>query len=391
MNADFNEVVNRRGTGSEKWNVQENELPMWVADMDFPTAPCVRRAVERRAAHGIFGYSSFPESWHEAYRKWWGTHHGLAISSEELLFVTGVIPAIASAVRKFTSPGDSVVIQTPVYNHFFNSILQNGRQVLENPLVYRDGEYSMDFDDLEKKLSEPRTGMLILCNPQNPVGKIWNLEELARIGSLCKQHRVLVFSDEIHCDLTAPDRGYIPFASVDETCRMNSITALAPTKAFNIAGLHSAAVFVPEKGLRERMDGALKADEAADPGAFAVDAATAAFTDEGWEWLVSLRNYIGENKRTACAYLERELPEIHAVPQDATYLMWLDISRYTDRSDLFQQFLRKETGLFLTPGTIYGGNGNRFLRMNVACPRSVLEDGLKRLQTGLALWRKRRN
>ena len=389
MNYHFDKVMDRRGTGSEKWNVQENELPMWVADMDFPTAPCVRRAIEKRAAHGVFGYSSIPEDWYDAYRNWWGEHHGLDIAREELLFVTGVIPAISAAVRTFTAPDDKVIIQTPVYNHFFTSILNNGRSVLENPLIYRDGKYEMDLQDLEKKLSDPQATLLILCNPQNPVGKIWNREQLAQIGSLCRKHGVLVFSDEIHCDLTAPDKAYIPFASVDEACRMNSITALAPTKTFNIAGIHSAAVFVPEEGLRQRMKRALNTVEVAEPNAFAVDATTAAFSGEGWNWLVSLRGYIEENKKEVRAFLEKELPEVYALPQDATYLMWLDISRYSNNSGELQRFLRKETGLYVTAGNIYGDNGRTFLRLNVACPRRLLEDGLERFRTGLELWRKR--
>ena len=389
MNYHFDKVTDRRGTGSEKWNVQENELPMWVADMDFPTAPCVRRAIEKRAAHGVFGYSSIPEDWYDAYRNWWGEHHGLDVAREELLFVTGVIPAISAAVRTFTAPDDKVIIQTPVYNHFFTSILNNGRSVLENPLIYRDGKYEMDLQDLEKKLSDPQATLLILCNPQNPVGKIWNREQLAQIGSLCRKHGVLVFSDEIHCDLTAPDKAYIPFASVDEACRMNSITALAPTKTFNIAGIHSAAVFVPEEGLRQRMKRALNTVEVAEPNAFAVDATTAAFSGEGWNWLVSLRGYIEENKKEVRAFLEKELPEVYALPQDATYLMWLDISRYSDNSGELQRFLRKETGLYVTAGNIYGDNGRTFLRLNVACPRRLLEDGLERFRTGLELWRKR--
>ena len=389
MKNDFNAITDRRGTGSEKWNVRDNELPMWVADMDFPAAPCIRRAIEKRAAHGVFGYSSIPEAWYDAYRNWWGTHHGLNMDRKDLLFVTGVIPALSSAIREFTSAGDKIIIQTPVYNHFFYSIRQNGREVLENPLIYRNGEYGMDFEDLDRKLSDPRAGMLILCNPQNPVGKIWSREELATIGSLCKKHGIPVISDEIHCDLTAPGRGYVPFASVDETCRMNSITAIAPTKAFNIAGLKTAAAFVPAEELRRRMDHALAEAEAADPNAFAMDAVTAAFSGEGWEWLEALREYIAENKKAVYDFLEKELPEIHAVLQDATYLMWLDISRYTDNSTEFQRFLRKETGLYVTDGAIYGGNGDRFLRLNVACPRSVLLDGLARLRTGTGLWRNR--
>ena len=387
MDFGFDRITDRRASGSVKWDVRDNELPMWVADMDFPAAPCIRRAVEQRAAHGVFGYSILPDAWYDAYRNWWGTHHGLEIGRNELIFVTGVIPAISTAVRKFTTPAEKIVIQTPVYNHFFSSIVNNGRRVLENPLIYENGTYRMDFEDLEKKLSDPLATMMILCNPQNPAGRTWSREDLARIGELCRKHHVLVFSDEIHCDLTAPGHAYVPFASVDETCRMNSISALAPTKTFNIAGINSAAVLVPEEGLRQRIDRALNTDEVAEPNAFAAEATIAAFTDEGWEWLTALRAYIEGNKQAAYAFIKKELPDVYAVPQDATYLMWLDVSRYTDDSAQLQRFIREKTGLFVTEGTIYGGNGNRFLRLNVASPRTVLEDGLNRLREGLALWR----
>ncbi len=383
MDDRFDRIADRRGTGSLKWDVKENELPMWVADMDFPTAPCVRRAIEKRAAHGIFGYSIIPDTWYDAYRNWWGKHHGLDICREELIFTTGVIPALSTAVRKFTTPAEKIVIQTPVYNIFVNSIVNNGRRVLENPLVYRDGKYDMDFADLEEKLSDPLTTMMILCNPQNPAGKIWSREHLARVGELCRNHHVLVFSDEIHCDLTAPDASYIPFASVNETCRMNSITAVAPTKAFNIAGTQSAAVFVPEEGLRQRMDRALNTDEVAEPNAFAIDAAVAAFSDEGWEWLTALRGYIARNRETVYEFIRSELPDVYALPQDATYLMWLDVSRYTDNAESLQRRIREKTGLYLSAGNIYGGNGHYFLRLNIACPKALLEDGLKRLKAGL--------
>ena len=379
----FDRITDRRGTGSLKWDVADNELPMWVADMDFPTAPCVRRAIEKRAAHGIFGYSIIPDAWYEAYRNWWDKHHGLAFRREDLIFTTGVIPALSTAVRKFTAPAEKIVIQTPVYNIFFNSVVNNGRRVLENPLVYRDGVFDMDFDDLEKKLSDPLTTMMILCNPQNPAGKIWSRERLARVGELCRKHHVLVFSDEIHCDLTAPDCSYIPFASVNDVCRYNSITAVAPTKAFNIAGTQSAAVIVPEEGLRQRMDRALNTDEVAEPNAFAVDAAVAAFSDEGWEWLSALRRYIDRNKKTVYAFIRDKLPDLHAVPQDATYLMWLDVSRYTDDAAELQRRIREKTGLYLSAGNIFGGCGSHFLRMNVACPEALLKDGLCRLRAAL--------
>ena len=379
----FDEEIDRSGTGSLKWDVAEGELPMWVADMDFYTAPCVRKAIEKRAAHGIFGYSIIPEEWSKSYQDWWLKHHDLVIDKNWLIFTTGVIPAISTAVRKFTTPAERIVIQTPVYNIFYNCIINNGRRVLENPLVCHDGVYEMDFADLEKKMSDPQTTMMILCNPQNPVGKIWDADTLSRVGELAAKHHVLVFSDEIHCDLTAPDHSYVPYASVSETCRMNSITAVAPTKCFGIPGINSAAVIVPDEGIRQRMDRALNTDEVAEPNAFAVDATIAAFSDEGWEWLSELREYIEENKSYVYDYIEKELPEVKAVRQDATYLMWLDVSSYTDESTKLQKFIREKTGLFVSTGEIYGGEGNRFLRLNVACPRSRVEDGLNRLKQGL--------
>ena len=379
----FDEEIDRSGTGSLKWDVAEGELPMWVADMDFYTAPCVRKAIEKRAAHGIFGYSIIPEEWSKSYQDWWLKHHDLVIDKNWLIFTTGVIPAISTAVRKFTTPAERIVIQTPVYNIFYNCIINNGRRVLENPLVSHDGVYEMDFEDLERKLSDPQTTMMILCNPQNPVGKIWDADTLARVGELAAKHHVLVFSDEIHCDLTSPGHSYVPYASVSETCRMNSITAVAPTKCFGMPGVSSAAVIVPEEGIRQRMDRALNTDEVAEPNAFAVDATIAAFSDEGWEWLSQLREYIEDNKSYVYDFLKKELPEVKAVRQDATYLMWLDVSHYTDESTKLQKFIREKTGLFVSTGEIYGGEGNRFLRLNVACPRSLVEDGLNRLKQGL--------
>ena len=382
----FDEIIDRRGTNSLKWDVREGELPMWVADMDFATAPCIREAVERRASHGIFGYNIIPDEWYSAYQNWWISYHDTMIDRESLIFTTGVIPALSTAVRKFTTPAEKIIIQTPVYNIFFNSIINNGRRVLENPLVYRDGTYEMDFVDLEKKLSDPLTTMLILCNPHNPVGKLWDADTLGRLGELCKKHHVLVFSDEIHCDLTKPDCDYVPFMSVSETCRYNSITAIAPTKTFSIPGLATAAVVVPEDGLRERMDRALNTDEVAEPAAFAIDAAIAAFSKDGREWLDELRIYIEENKNEVYSFIDSQLPEVKAHRQDATYLLWLDMSHYTDDSERLQKFLREKTGLYMSSGDIYGGEGNHHLRLNVGCPRAYVTDGLSRLKKGLNMW-----
>ena len=385
MTYDFDTPTERRNTNSLKWDVAEGELPMWVADMDFQTAPEIREAIMKRAEHGIFGYSVIPDAWYEAYIQWWKMRHGYTMERDWLIFCTGVVPAISSIVRKMTTPAEKVLIQTPVYNIFFNSILNNGRQVLESPLRYDGKEYRIDFADLEEKLSDPQTALMILCNPHNPTGKIWDRQTLEKIGALCSRHHVTVVSDEIHCDLTDPGESYVPFASVSETCRQISITCMAPTKAFNLAGLQTAAVSVPDEVLRHKVWRALNTDEAAEPNAFAVEAAVAAFT-RGADWLDALRDYLYENKKLAEAYIEKEIPGVRAVASQATYLLWLDCSGLIGCGREAAGFLRRETGLYLSEGSQYGGNGADFLRMNIACPRAVLKDGLERLKNGLAAY-----
>lgn len=384
MNYDFDTVVNRRNSYSYKWDVKTNELPMWVADMDFQTAPEIRKALANRVEHGVFGYGIVPNEWNDAYVQWWKERHDFVMDPEWLIFCTGVVPAISTAVRKLTTPAEKVLIQTPVYNIFFNSILNNGRNVLESSLVYKEDvkQYTIDFEKLEKDLADPQTSLMILCNPHNPVGKIWDRESLERIGELCKKHHVTVVSDEIHCDLTAPGLSYVPFASVSDTCREISISLIAPTKTFNIAGLQTAAVVVPNPVLRHKMWRALNTDEVAEPNAFAIQAAIAAFT-KGAKWLDELREYVQENKRIVKAFLEKELPEISLVSMDVTYLLWLDCRAFTDNSEELAQQIREKTGLYLSDGVEYGGDGASFLRMNVACPRTTLLDGLERLKKAL--------
>lgn len=376
---DFDKITERRGVGSLKWDVPEGELPMWVADMDFETAPEVTEALKARAAHAIFGYSVVTDDWYDAYIRWWKRRHNLVMEKEWLIFCTGVVPAISSAVRKLTTVGENVLVQTPVYNIFFNSIRNNGRNILESPLVYDGRQYSIDFADLEDKLSDPQTTLMLLCNPHNPVGKIWDRETLARIGELCAKHHVLVLSDEIHCDLTDPGYEYVPFASVSEVCRNNSITCVAPTKTFNLAGLQTAAVVVPDPVIRHKLNRGLNTDEVAEPNAFAVGAAVAAF-EKGEDWLEELRKYLYENKQCVRRFVEEHLPMIKVVPSDATYLLWLDCSEITEDAGKLCSFIRQDSGLYLTEGEEYGSCGRQFLRMNTACPRIRLMDGLNRLK-----------
>ena len=382
MHYDFDKRIDRRGTNSLKWDVAENELPMWVADMDFETAPEVRAAIQERAAHGVFGYTIIPEEWYQAYSDWWKERHDFPLEKDWLTFCTGIVPAISSIVRKLTTPAEKVLVLTPTYNIFFNSILNNGRQVLESRLKYEKGAYRIDYEDLEQKLADPQTTMMIFCNPHNPIGKIWDRDTLERVGELCLKHHVIVVSDEIHCDLTDPGCAYIPFASVSEHCRENCITCMAPTKAFNLAGIQTAAVAVPNPVLRHKVWRGLNTDEVAEPNAFAIDAAVAAFT-KGAEWLDELRAYIRDNKQLVVEYVNKQIPQIEVVPSQATYLLWLycgDIAGFTDGA---ADFIREKTGLYLSGGAQYGAGGEDFLRMNIACPRAVLEDGLHRLKEGI--------
>lgn len=391
MKYNFDEPTDRTGIASLKWDVEAGELPMWVADMDFMAAPEIRSAMQKRLDNGTFGYSIVPQEWNLAYKNWWANRHDFEMEEDWLIFCTGVVPAISSIVRKLTTPNENVLIQTPVYNIFFNSIQNNGCRVLESPLVYENGEYSIDFLDLEEKLSNPQTSLMILCNPHNPIGKIWDRDTLFQIGELCAKHHVTVIADEIHCDLVKPEYSYIPFASVSDTCREISITCIAPTKTFNLAGLQTAAVCVPNPLLRHKVWRGLNTDEVAEPNAFAISATIAAF-EEGADWLDELRTYIWENRRTVEEFVANELSNIKVVNGDATYLLWLDCSNLLENGAGFRgikdsvelaSYIRKSSGLFLSEGLEYGASGRYFLRMNIACQREKVIEGLNRLKKSL--------
>ncbi len=382
MNYDFDSVIDRFGTDSMKWNVNENELPMWVADMDFAVAPEIQEALAKRLNHGIFGYSMPSDAWRDAYIHWWKSKHNLSIERDWLHFVIGIVPAVSSAIRRFSSPGDSVLLMTPVYNHFFFSIESTGRKTLESPLHYENGRYSMDWSRFEEDLAKPGTTLMILCNPQNPTGNIWSAEDLAKIGQLAVDHHVLVLSDEIHCDVTDPDKSYVPFASVNEICRNNCIMFMSPTKCFNVAGIKTAAVCAPNPALREKMWSALASDEIAGCNFFALQTAIAAFNC-GDAWLQQALQYIYNNKLTVADYIRNEIPELTLVQSEATYLLWIDCSRLPGDPSQFTTFLREKTGLFVSNGGYFGEVGRNFFRLNIACPRVTLMDGLNRLKQGV--------
>lgn len=378
MKYNFDEITDRRNTYSLKWDVKEGELPLWVADMDFTTAPCIREAIEKRAAHGIFGYSIVPDEWAESYIYWWKKRHNLELQKDWLIFCTGIVPAISSCVRKLTTPAEKVLIQTPCYNIFFNSIVNNGRFVVESPLGFDGNKYYIDFERLEMDLSDPQVSLMILCNPQNPTGNIWTKAELAKIGELCKKYGVTVISDEIHCDIVEPGKSYIPFASASEICADISVSCIAPTKCFNIAGINTAAVSIPNPLLRHKVWRGLNTDEVAEPNAFAMDATIAAFT-KGEDWLNQLNEYLFENRKIAEKYISELSKNFTVIKGEATYLLWVKVSD-NGNGDNFAEDLRNKTGLFVNGGAEYGKTGEDFVRINLACPRKVLLDALNCLK-----------
>ena len=382
MKYNFDEVIDRRKAYSDKWDVSPGELPMWVADMDFRCAPEVSKALSERLNEGTFGYSYVPKEWNEAYVNWWKDRHGLSMEPDELIFSTGVIPSISSIVRKITTPAEKVLITTPVYNIFFNCILNQGRVPVESPLSVKDGAYAFDFDDIERKLSDPQVSLMLLCNPQNPSGTIWSKEDLAKLGDLCSKYGVTVLSDEIHCDICDPGFEYVPFASASDTCKEISITCLSFTKAFSLSGLQSSAVYVHNRFLRHKVWRGLNTDECAEPNSFAITAAIAAF-NKGQDWLNEMNAYVSENKRIFTEFLAESFPEITPVMGHATYLYWIDVSAITADADALQSFIRKNTGLYIQKGSVYGLGGRSFLRINLACPRSILSDGMKRFKKGV--------
>ena len=389
MPFDFDRIIDSRNTHSYKWDVKADELPMWVADMDFGTEPAVVEAIEKRLRQGAFGYNTVPDSFRESIIRWWQRRHRFTMEKEWILYCTGVVPAISSIVRKMTEIGDDIVVLAPVYNIFYNSILNNGRKLLASELRYADGSYTIDYADLEEKLSRETTSLFIFCNPHNPIGKVWDRPTLERIAELCIKHDVLVVSDEIHCDLTHIGHAYIPFASLSKEIADRTISCIAPTKTFNIAGLQTAAIVIPNPEIRKQVDRGINTDEVAEPNTFAIQAAEAAF-DEGEEWLEELREYLELNREFLIGSLKELVPEVQVIEAEATYLAWIDCAAITEDTKALCAFIREKTGLYLSAGDIFGGNGSRFVRWNYACPKSLLEDGIQRFVEGVALCQKDR-
>ena len=387
MTYNFDQCPDRRGTESVKWDLYPGTLPLWVADMDFKVAPEIQAALQKRLEHGVFGYELVPDSYFEAMHRWFKERHGWDdIGRSTIVPTTGVIAAYSAAIKAMTVPGDKVMVMTPCYNAFFPAIRNNKCVQLDNPLKY-DGRYIVDWDDFEKKAAEAK--VLLLCNPHNPAGRVWTREELLLIAEICRRNQVFVISDEIHCELTYPGHDYTPWATLPEEYVLNSVSCISPTKAFNLAGIQIANIYAKDPAVLAKMDRAINDNECCDVNVFGATALQAAY-DQGGPWLDELRNYLYHNARTVCCYLEDEMPQITCPPLEGTYLMWLDCRAALKPgeplegfSERFAGHLREKHGLVLSTGTIYGASGEGFERLNIACPRTRLLDGLERLRDGI--------
>lgn len=387
MEYDFSSPTERRGTDSYKWDSapETDIIPLWVADMDFETFPGITEALQRRVAHGIFGYTRVPEAYYEAVCNWFGKHHGWHINREDIIYTSGVVPAVSAVIKALTLPGDQVIVQGPVYNCFFSSIRNNGCEMVSNSLIYNKEElhYEIDFDDLERKLAHERARLMLLCNPHNPGGRVWTRDELTRVAELCHKYGVRVVSDEIHCELTLYDNEYVPFGSLPDELSHGSITCCSPSKAFNTAGLQIANIVCRDAEVRNRIDRAININEVCDVNPFGVIALQAAYSDEGYEWLTQLRAYISSNYDLLRERFARELPKCKVMRMEGTYLAWIDCTELHIPSDEIEEMLMHENKVWVNAGSMYGAEGAAFIRINMACTSELLNEGITRIVNGL--------
>ncbi|CDB05556.1 putative cystathionine beta-lyase PatB [Prevotella sp. CAG:520] len=390
MEYDFSRPTDRRGTDSYKWDSapEADIIPLWVADMDFETFPAITEALQRRVAHGIFGYTRVPEAYYEAVCRWFDKRHGWHINREDIIYTSGVVPAVSAVIKALTLPGDQVIVQGPVYNCFFSSIRNNGCEMVSNSLIYNKEElrYEIDFDDLERKLKHERARLMLLCNPHNPGGRVWTRDEQTRVAELCRKYGVRVVSDEIHCELTLYDNEYVPFGSLPDELSRDSITCCSPSKAFNTAGLQIANIVCRDAEVRNRIDRAININEVCDVNPFGVIALQAAYSDEGYEWLTQLRKYISANYDLLLERFARELPKCKVMRMEGTYLAWIDCSELHISSDEIEEMLMHENKVWVNAGSMYGAEGAAFIRINMACTSELLNEGITRIVNGLGAY-----
>lgn len=383
MKYDFDEIVNRRGTNSVKWDEAKEEgvIPMWVADMDFKAAPCILEALKKRVDHGVFGYTIVPDSYYESIVSWFERRHQWHIEREWIIYTSGVVPAISAIIKALTEPGDKVLVQTPVYNCFFSSIRNNGCTTAENALVRKGNSYEIDFDDFERQAADEKTKVFLLCNPHNPAGRVWTPEELSRMNDICLRHGVKVIADEIHCELVMPGHEFTPFAAVSKACQDNCITTNSPTKSFNIAGLQIANIITNNAEDRQKIDRAININEVCDVNPFGVIALQAAY-NEGEDWINQLNVYLWENYQALKAFFKDNLPQLEVIDLEGTYLVWVNVRATGMTSNELTEKLLKEGKVFVNRGTMYDETtGEDYIRINIAMPRSLMLEGLKRMKS----------
>lgn len=384
MNYDFDTVTDRKNTNAIKYDLAkkrgkpEDAVSLWVADMDFPTAPCIQKAVAEKAAHGIWGYSRPDNRYYDALKKWYKERHNFEVQNEWVVNTPGVCFALATAIKAFTNEGESVLIQKPVYYPFFNIINSLQRKVVNGSLILKNNHYEIDFDDFERKIVQENVKMFILCSPHNPGGRVWTKQELQKISEICLAHNVLVVSDEIHSDITFGSNVHTVYGSLSEQALKNSIICTAPSKSFNLAGLQFSNIFIADEKLRKAFSEELDKTGYDEPSVFGIVAATAAYS-EGADWFDSVKSYIWENILFAKKYIEENAPQIKVLVPEGTYLLWLDFSKTgLSDSEINDRVLNKAK-VWLDRGSMFGKEGEKFQRINCATPRIILEDALKRI------------
>jgi cystathionine beta-lyase len=384
----FDEIIDRTQTDSVKWSINDrlfgkkDVLSMWVADMDFRSPEPVVRALVERAEHGVFGYTNRSESNFLSVIDWLKKRHGWETNQAWQVTTPGVVPGIIAALLAFTLPGDKVVIQPPVYYPFFKVVLNNGRQIVENNLIENHGYYTMDFDTLDQQLSDPRVRMMLLCSPHNPIGRVWTREELSRLGELCLRHGVLLVSDEIHSDLVFSWAKHTPVAMISPEVADDTIALLAPSKTFNLAGLHTSVVIIPNSTLRERYSQTVENLGIGGNTIFGLAALETAFR-EGEEWLIQLLAYLEKNMLFLEDFFRAEIPQIRVLKPEGTYLVWLDCRALGMSREELKQFMIQKAELGLNEGGVFGKSGEGFMRLNAGCPRAVLKQGLEHLASAV--------
>ncbi len=386
MKYDFDQIISRQGTSAEKWEPQVLEekfgqpdaLPLWVADMDFAVAPPIQEAIAARAAHPIYGYTQRPDAYYDAIIGWQSRRHGWDIKRDWICYTQGVVPAVCYTIQALTSPNAKILIQEPVYYPFRKVIETTGRQVISSDLICRDGRYEMDFDDLERKLSRRDVELMILCSPHNPVGRVWTREELLRVGQLCISNSVVVLADEIHNDLIMPGKEHTTFAALGDLFAEMSVTCTSPSKTFNLAGLQASSIIIPSGSIREKYQAQLERNHINDQNPFSIVATVAAY-NQGEDWLDAVIPYIYDNYQTLKTILEQRLPQAILSPLEGTYLAWINLTAYEPDAQKLEAFIAHTAKVAMDGGSWFGKNGQGWMRMNLACPRALVEEAADRI------------